>query len=100
MKKIIFCLIPLLGACSQTVPQSTVPLDMKTVEEYRQRVASGNTVTDKDEPEEALNQSDKAQKQRAIQVPIHRPRLSPSFGIGYSRGGWGHSGIGVGFGID
>ncbi|AUI65255.1 MULTISPECIES: hypothetical protein [Glaesserella] len=100
MKKLILCMMPLvITACSTPTQQSTVPMDMKAVQEYQQRVATGKTVTaNSSESEEwELNQSDREPK-----VKVYRsypyPRVYPT--IGYHHG-WGrghHSGIGVGLG--
>lgn len=82
----------LLSACSTPTQQSSVPMDMKAVQEYQQRVASGNTVspTAKEDAQE-LNQSDKAQK---VKVYYHMPRrLHPSL---YYQGGYG-LGMGLGY---
>lgn len=80
-------------ACSTPTQQSSVPMDMKAVQDYQQRVASGNTVspTAKEEAQE-LNQSDKAQK---VKVYYHTPRarLYPSL---YYQGGYG-LGLGLGY---
>ncbi|WGE32342.1 hypothetical protein NYR60_01620 [Actinobacillus genomosp. 2] len=104
MKKLVLLILPLLvTACSTPVQQSTVPMDMQAVAEYQQRVASGNTVSEKQkqrvaqqiEPDEPLNQSDK--RRSNTKVIHHYPRVYPS--VGYH---WGHrhrhSGIGVGLG--
>lgn len=86
MKKLILCLAPfLVVACSTPQQQSTVPLDMKAVQEYQQRITSGNTV-DKNTPSnnEPLNQSDHKPKVVYQRVPT---AIYPSVGVGY---GWGH----------
>lgn len=90
MKKLLLCLAPLgVAACSTPVQQSTVPMDMKTVYEYQQRVASGNTVDRNAKPDnEPLNQSDKHPRARYAPV-VQQPVIYPSVGIGYYRG-WGH----------
>lgn len=75
MKKLIWvALSMLLGACSTPTQQSSVPLDMKTVQEYQQRVASGKTVV-KAEPWE-LNQSDKRPKVVVV-TPAYHTHYSP-----------------------
>lgn len=71
MKKLIWvALSMLLGACSTPTQQSSVPLDMKTVHEYQQRVASGKTVVNA-EPWE-LNQSDKRSKVVVLTQTYHQ----------------------------
>lgn len=73
MKKLIWVtLSALLTACSTPIQQSTLPLDMKTVQEYQQRVASGKTATSTELWE--LNQSDK----RAKVVVVERAHRYPS----------------------
>ena len=58
MKSLILVTLTLtLAACSAPVQQSSVPMDMKTVEEYRQRVATGNTVSATQSQNEELNHS-------------------------------------------
>ena len=86
MKKIILLASILsVSACSLPEQQSSVPLDMKTVQEYQQRIISGNTV-DKNHPvqDEALNQSDK-RKREVYYSPMPMPFIiSPiSYGYGY-----------------
>ena len=97
MKKLMLCMIPLaITACSTPVQQSSVPMDMKAVQEYQQRVATGNTVTSSNQSEDwELNQSDREPK-----VKVYRayPRVYPT--IGYHHG-WGrghYRGLGVGLG--
>lgn len=94
MKKYLLTLIPfVLAACSTPQQQSTVPMDMQTVQDYQQRVASGNTADKYTKPNEAtLNQSDRETK------VIVRPVVRPSVGIGYGWGRYHHSGIGVNLG--
>lgn len=90
MKKLLLCALPLaITACSTPVQQSTVPIDMQAVQEYQQRVASGNTVSVQQkqrvaqqvEPDEPLNQSDRRPKVRQVQ-----PVIYPSIGVGYYHG--------------
>lgn len=97
MKKLLLCLVPFFAACQSTPPQQNqVPLDLKTVAEYNQRVQSGNTVTPNSaEQDWELNASDRQPK--VVSRPA--PRIYPSVGI-YS--GWGHhrhhgAGIGLAF---
>lgn len=70
-----------LTACShQITQQSSVPLDMQTVQDYQQRVSSGKTVdANAKTVDETLNQSDKRPKvvvRQAYPPMIH-------FGYGY-----------------
>lgn len=96
MKKWILPALPvLLAACSTPVQQSSVPMDMKTVEEYQQRVASGQTVEAKQTDKWELDKSDKQEK--VVVIERRAPRVYPSLHYGY---GWGrhHTGIGLGMG--
>lgn len=96
MKSLILVTLTLtLAACSAPVQQSSVPMDMKTVEEYRQRVATGNTVSVTQPQDEELNQSDKRTKVKVYHHYPH-PRIRPS--IGYHYGGYHHSELGIGLG--
>ncbi|WP_150539535.1 hypothetical protein [Actinobacillus vicugnae] len=90
MKRLTFIALSLVVAACATPPQqSSVPLDMKTVAEYQQRVASGNTVSAKQkqrvaqqvEADEPLNQSDKRPK--VVRQVVREPVIYPSIGIGY-----------------
>lgn len=98
MKKLMLCAIPLmLAGCATPDQQSSVPMDMKSVQEYQQRVASGKTVTAENPAvREELNQSDKRPKVQVIRRAY--PAVYPTFGVGY---GWGrgryHSGVGLGY---
>lgn len=89
MKKYLLPIISsfIIVGCSLPKQESTVPMDMKTVQEYQQRVASGNTVSDQNYDESDLNHSDKVVK---INVYNNYPRVYPS--IGYHHG-WGRSGM-------
>lgn len=86
-----------ITACSSPVQQSTVPMDMQTVQEYQQRVATAQSNQQAAQAQHQhwdLNKSDK--KAKVIAVQSH-PRISPSGHYGY---GWGrhhrhHSGVGV-----
>lgn len=102
MKKLLFTLVPaafVLAACSTPPQQSTVPMDMKTVQEYQQRVSSGNTVAPNAQPNtEALNQSDHRKAQRVDIYHHESPRIRPSIGYHYGRGGYRHSGVNLGVG--
>ncbi|BFU59381.1 MULTISPECIES: hypothetical protein [Rodentibacter] len=94
MKKLLMTFpIVFLVACSSTQPQQDNGIyDMKTVQEYQARVASGNTVTaeqkanaarDIDDPIK-VNASDSRPKVRYRQsVPVV---VMPSVGFGYYRG--------------
>lgn len=72
MKKLLLSTLVLLSACSAPSQQSSVPLDMKTVQEYQQKIRSGNTVNPTaKEDDKDLNHSDRVLKvkvypQRAI----------------------------------
>ena len=82
MKKLMLLAIPVvLSACATPEQQSTVPMDMKAVQDYQYRVATGNTV-DKNQPQpkEALNQSDKRSKNVTYYPAV--PAIYPSVGFG------------------
>ncbi|WGE42588.1 hypothetical protein NYR75_01625 [Actinobacillus equuli subsp. haemolyticus] len=90
MKKVMLLALPFVAAaCSAPEQQSTVPMDMQAVAEYQQRVASGNTVSEKQkqrvaqqiELDEPLNQSDKRPK--VVRQVVREPVIYPSIGIGY-----------------
>ena len=90
MNKLVLLALPLaITACSTPVQQSTVPMDMQAVAEYQQRVASGNTVSEKQkqrvaqqvESDEPLNQSDKRPK--VVRQVVREPVVYPSIGVGY-----------------
>lgn len=90
MKKVmLLTLFFVAAACSAPEQQSTVPMDIKAVAEYQQRVASGNTVSEKQkqrvaqqiEPDEPLNQSDKHPK--VVRQVVREPVIYPNIGIGY-----------------
>lgn len=90
MKNVILLMLPFaVAACSAPEQQSRIPLDMKTVEAYQQRVTSGNTVSEKQkqrvaqhlEVDEPLNQSDKRPK--VIRQVVREPIIYPSIGIDY-----------------
>lgn len=96
MKKGLLMILPVvLTACSSPVQQSSVPMDMKTVEEYQKRVASGQTVAAKQTDKWELDKSDKQEK--VVVIERRAPRAYPSLHYGY---GWGrhHTGIGLGMG--
>ncbi|VEI44842.1 Uncharacterised protein [Actinobacillus equuli] len=89
-EKVMLLALPFVAAaCSAPEQQSTVPMDMQAVAEYQQRVASGNTVSEKQkqrvaqqiEPDEPLNQSDKRPK--VVRQVVREPVIYPSIGIGY-----------------
>lgn len=92
MKKIIIvgALSAFLMACSsKPVQQSNIPLDMQAVQDYQQRVATGNTVDRKavKEDNQELNQSDKYPKRVYQQV---QPVIYPSIGVGMGYGHYRH----------
>lgn len=101
MRKIILALLPcILSACSTPQQQSSVPMDMKAVEEYQQKIASGKTVgpaTHFDDSD--LNHSDRKPKVQVYHHYERVPVLVPH--IGYERA-WGNlrsgGSIGIGFG--
>ncbi|QIW16597.1 hypothetical protein A4G20_09765 [Pasteurellaceae bacterium RH1A] len=98
MKKLLLILAPalLLTACATPTQTSSVPMDMKAVEDYNRRVATGNTVTERPAYKQEnweLNQSDRQPKQQAR--PVYHPRIYPSIGV---HRGWGRTGLGVGLG--
>lgn len=82
MKKYLLFTLPFaLTACSLPQQQSTVPMDMKAVQDYQYRVSTGNTV-DKNhpQPKEELNQSDKRSKNVTYYPAV--PAIYPSVGFG------------------
>lgn len=94
MRKIVLAMstIMVLASCSAPEQQSSVPMDLKAVEAYQQKVASaGHTVENQSvQPQWELNQSDKRPKAQIIRV-----YSQPSVYYGY---GWGHrhySGVGM-----
>ncbi|QIM65635.1 hypothetical protein [Frederiksenia canicola] len=101
MNKIIVTLFVCgLCACSTPPQQSSVPMDMKAVEEYQQKIASGKTVgpaTHFDDSD--LNHSDRKPKVQVYHHYERVPVLVPH--IGYERA-WGNprsgGSIGIGFG--
>lgn len=99
MKKILLVLLSaLLAACSTPTQQSTVPLDMKTVEAYQKRVASGNTVNPNEKQGEwELNHSDRVQKVKVYHHYHHTPVIVPS--VSYQRV-WGSPRVGGHIGIN
>lgn len=88
-----------LTACSTPPQQSSVPMDMQTVEAYRHRVSKGSASevkAPKALPDEPLNQSDMRKKRQANQ-PRLQPVIRPHIGYHLGRGHHGHySGIGIG----
>lgn len=90
MKKLILLAIPVvLSACATPEQQSTVPMDMKAVQDYQYRVATGKTVDKKHkEPQEALNQSDRRSKNKVYYrtAPVIYPSIH--YGYGYRYGRW------------
>lgn len=84
-----------LSACSSPVQQSSVPMDMKTVQEYQARIATAQSnkvaAQTQNEPWE-LNQSD--HRPKVVVVQTH-PRVYPSFYYGWGRHHRHHSGVGV-----
>lgn len=90
-------MIPLaITACSTPVQQSSVPMDMKAVQEYQQRVATGNTVTSSNQSDDwELNQSDREPKVKVYQA---HPRVYPTIGYHHGWGGGHYRGLGVGLG--
>lgn len=98
MKKSILLCSVVLAACSSPEQQSSVPMDMKTVQEYQQRVASGNTVNPRaKQDEQELNHSDRVKKVE-VHHHYHQPRIRPSIGYYHGFGGYNRSGIGLGLG--
>ncbi|MCU0107272.1 hypothetical protein E5343_08955 [Rodentibacter caecimuris] len=93
MKKLLItCPILFLVACSsqQVVQQDTGIYDMKTVQEYQARVASGNTVTAEQKAKAAKDISDpikmNASDSRQRVIYQRTPVVVPSIGFGYYRG--------------
>lgn len=77
MKKIILAALPLvLAACTSTpTQQSSVPMDMKAVQEYQAKVASGKTVNPNAKQDDRdLNHSDRTQ---TIKIYNYGPRYYP-----------------------
>ncbi|WP_249037281.1 hypothetical protein [Vespertiliibacter pulmonis] len=74
----------ILTACAEQAQQSTVPMDMKAVQEYNRKVATGNTVSPTaKQDEQELNHSDRTTK---IKVYRYYPSVYPSlyyYGLGY-----------------
>ena len=93
MKKVILCAISgVLVACSSPTQQSSVPLDMQTVQDYQQRVMSAKTNTKGEHWE--LDKSDKRPK--VVVLERRKPRIYPSMHYGY---GWGRHYSGVGLNV-
>lgn len=94
MKKLLFIIpVLLITACSAQLDnaQDNVPLDLKSVEEYKAQVSSGNTVPLNQRKEVStsvehpLNSSDI--KPKSVYQRAHTPIIiSPSIGYGYYRG--------------
>lgn len=91
MKKLLTALSVLsLAACSSQQQDNGI-YDMKTVQEYRAQVASGNTVsvaqkakaTAQIEDPIKMNASDNRLKETYQRVPV---AVVPSVGVGYYRG--------------
>lgn len=99
MKKWLLCgAASLLAACSTPIQQSSVPMDMRAVEDYQQQIQnaqSGKAAADK---VWELNQSDKRPK--VTKVVVHsRPYLAPTVYYGWGRHGY-YSGVGLRLGYD
>lgn len=95
MKKRILIILPMvLTACSTPVQQSSVPMDMKTVEQYQQSVSIGKVVKANQDDTWELDQSDKRKK--VIIVEPRASRVYPSVHYGY---GWGrhYTGLGIAY---
>lgn len=78
MKKIVLFAASLsLAACHTPAPQSNVPLDMQTVQEYQQRIA-----TPRSNPQaEHWDLTPKAPAPKVVIVkPHHPPRFSAHYG--------------------
>lgn len=91
MKKLLTALSVLsLAACSSQQQDNGI-YDMKTVQEYRAQVASGNTVSVAQKAKAAaqiedpikMNASDNRLKETYQRVPV---AVVPSAGVGYYRG--------------
>ncbi|QIM63442.1 hypothetical protein A1D29_09180 [Pasteurellaceae bacterium Orientalotternb1] len=101
MKKIVLALLPcIVSACSTSTHQSSVPMDMKAVEEYQQKIASGKTVDPAAHFDDSdLNHSDRKPKVQVYHYYERVPVLVPH--MGYERA-WGNprsgGSIGIGFG--
>lgn len=97
MKKLILTAMILgITACSNPVQQSTVPMDMQTVQEYQQRVANAKVNRAEAKQPETYWELDRSDKKPKV-VVVQQPRVYPSMHYGY---GWGryhrhHSGVGV-----
>ncbi|KAE9538290.1 hypothetical protein HT665_03390 [Ursidibacter maritimus] len=71
MKKLLLSALVLLSACSTPSQQSSVPLDMKAVQEYQHKIRTGNTVSPTaKEDNKDLNHSD-----RAVKVRVYPQRM-------------------------
>lgn len=96
MKKLVLSMMAMaLAACSAPVQQSSVPMDMQTVQEYQQRVANAqNNIRSAEKQSDfwVLNQSDNKPKI----VVVHQPSVYPSAYYGYgNKHPRLYSGIGV-----
>lgn len=76
MKRILLAVLPFaFAACSTPTQQSTVPMDMKAVQEYQAKVASGKTVNpNAKQDDQDLNHSDRTQ---TIKIYNYGPRYYP-----------------------
>ncbi|MDC2825307.1 hypothetical protein [Rodentibacter pneumotropicus] len=93
MKKLLMiCSALFLVACNSQPPaqQDSGIYDMKTVQEYQARVASGNTVTAEQKARAAKDISDpikmNASDNRSKVIYQRTPVIVPSIGFGYYRG--------------
>ena len=97
----IFCVCFWLSACSAPEQTRTAPLDMQTVNEYNNKVYSGNTVPREQRTknpkavEIPLNSSDYEPKVKVMEQSKPRIILAPSIGYyhrygyrGYHHGYW------------
>lgn len=82
MKKALLVLFPVvLSACSTPQPQSSVPLDMQTVQAYQQRIASPQTNHHSNHWD--LNKKEVEPKVIVIEHRSAKIRPSLHFGHGY-----------------
>lgn len=80
MKKYLFALFPaMLTACTPPSQQSSVPLDLQTVQAYQQRIASAATNTQAEHWE--LHKNETTPKTVIIHHRPHRPH--PTFHYGH-----------------
>lgn len=63
-------LLFVLSACSTTSTPSSVPMDMQAVQDYQERVRTGNTINpNAKDDEKDLNHSDRAVKTKVYYTP-------------------------------